>query len=111
MLMIKTIPMLLARGKLTYYNEIQDQLHYTTKDVIIKADGISAEIYNFKEDKEVLENEVMNCDVEKVKTDPDEVEDEEFKKVAFLKLLSSNLCSVEKCGFVQMNTVHPQRKL
>ena len=27
-----------------------------------------------------MENQVENCDVEKVKNDPDEIEDEEFKK-------------------------------
>ena len=40
----------------------------------------SAEVYNFEEAKEVLKNQVENYNVEKVKTDPDEVEDEEFKK-------------------------------
>ena len=34
-----TIP-ILARGKLTYYDEISDQLHDTNKDVISKADDI-----------------------------------------------------------------------
>jgi hypothetical protein len=32
---------------------------------------ISAEVYNFKEANEVLENQVKNCDVEKVKTEPE----------------------------------------
>ena len=54
--------------------------HYTTKDIIIKADKISAEVYNLKEGKEVLENRVENCDVEKVKAEPDKFEDEEFKE-------------------------------
>ena len=53
---------MLAIGKLTYQDQIQDKLHYTTKDVIIKAD----EVYNSKEANEVLENQVENCDVEKV---------------------------------------------
>jgi hypothetical protein len=55
--------------------------NYTTKDLIIKADKISAEVYNLKEGKEVLENQVGNCDVEKVKAEPDKFEDEEFKEV------------------------------
>jgi hypothetical protein len=38
-----------------------------------KADDISAEVYKFKEANEVLENQVENCDVEKVKTEPEEV--------------------------------------
>ena len=40
---------------------------------------MTAEVDNFKED-EVLENQVENSDVEKVQTEPDEVEDVEFKK-------------------------------
>ena len=50
MMMIMTIT-ILARGKLTYYDEINDQLHDTTKDVINKAFDISAEVDDFKEDK------------------------------------------------------------
>jgi hypothetical protein len=51
--------------------------HYTTKDIIIKADEVSAEVYNLNEG--VLENRVDNCDV-KVKAEPDKFEDEEFKE-------------------------------
>ena len=40
-MMIMTIPMF-VRGKLTYYDEIKDQLHDTTQVVISKADDISA---------------------------------------------------------------------
>ena len=54
--------------------------HHTTKDIIIKADKISAEVYNLKEGKEVLENRVENCDVGKVKVEPDKFKNEEFKE-------------------------------
>ena len=73
MMMIMTIP-ILARGKLTYYDEINDQLHNTNKDVISKADDISAEVDDFKEAKEALEKQVEGCNVERVKTEPDDFE-------------------------------------
>ena len=78
--------------------------HYTTKDIIIKADKISAEVYNLKEGKEVLENQVENCDVEKVKTEPEYVEDEEFKK-AFRNLEKIGRSSDIRWGFVRWKTI------
>ena len=42
-------------------------------NVTVTSVDISAEVYNFKEANEVLENQVENCDVEKVKTEPEEV--------------------------------------
>jgi hypothetical protein len=67
--------LILARGKLTYYEEIKDQLHDTNKDDISKADDISVEVDNFKEPNEAFENQVEVCIDEKVKTEPDEFED------------------------------------
>ena len=49
-------------------------------NVTVTSVDISAEVYNFKEANEVLENQVENCDVEKVKAEPDKFEDEEFKE-------------------------------
>ncbi len=40
-------------------------------NVTMTSVDISAEVYNFKEANEVLENQVDNCDVEKVKTEPE----------------------------------------
>ena len=57
--------LILARGKLTYYEEIKDQLHDTNKDDISKADDISVEVDDFKDANEALENQD-----EKVKTEP-----------------------------------------
>ena len=48
--------LILARGKLTYYEEIKDHLHYTNKDDISKADDISVEVDDFKDANESLEN-------------------------------------------------------
>ena len=48
--------LILARGKLTYYEEIKDQLHDTNKDDISKADDISVEVDDFKDANEALEN-------------------------------------------------------
>ena len=45
-------------GKLTYYEEIKDQLHDTNKDDISKADDISVEVDDFKEANEAFENQV-----------------------------------------------------
>ena len=61
----------LAGGKLTYDDEINDELHDTNKDVINKADDISAEVDDFKE---ALENPVDGCNVVKIKTEPDDFE-------------------------------------
>ena len=69
--------LILARGKLTYYEEIKGQLHDTNKDDISKADDISVEVVDFKETNEAFENQV-EVD-EKVKTEPDEFEDEDKK--------------------------------
>ena len=41
--------LILARGKLTYYEDIKDQLHATNKDDISKA----VEVDNFREANEV----------------------------------------------------------
>ena len=94
--------LILARGKLTYYEEIKDQLHDTNKDDISKADDISVEVKtepddfeeeelnkdmndisvevdDFKDSNEALENQVEVCNNEKVKTEPDEFEDEDKK--------------------------------
>jgi hypothetical protein len=94
--------LILARGKLTYYEEIKDQLHDTNKDDISKADDISVEVKtepddfeeeelnkdmndisvevdDFKVSNEALENQVEVCNNEKVKTEPDEFEDEDKK--------------------------------
>ena len=49
-------------------------------NVTVTSVDISAEVYNFKEANEVLENQVENCDVEKVKTEPE---------LIFLTFLSS----------------------
>ena len=62
--------LILARGKLTYYEEIKDQLHDTNKDDISKADDKSVEV--------ALENEVEVCNDEKVKTEPDDFEEEDL---------------------------------
>jgi nicotinate-nucleotide pyrophosphorylase len=67
--------LILARRKLTYYEEIKDQLHDTNKDDISKADGISVEVDDFKEANEAFENQVEVCIDDKVKTDSDEFED------------------------------------
>jgi hypothetical protein len=40
-------------------------------NVTVSSVEISAEVYNFKKVNEVLENQVKNCDVEKVKTEPE----------------------------------------
>jgi nicotinate-nucleotide pyrophosphorylase len=58
--------LILARGKLTYYEEIKDQLHDTNKDDISKAVDISVEVDNFKEANEAFENQVEICIDEKV---------------------------------------------
>ena len=71
--------LIIARGKLTYYEEIKDQLHDTNKDDISKADDISVEVDDFKDANEALENQVKVCNDEKVKTEPDKFEDEEKK--------------------------------
>ena len=67
--------LILDRGKLTYYEEIKDQLHDTNKDDISKADDISVEVNNFKEPNEAFENQVEVYIDEKIKTEPDEFED------------------------------------
>ena len=67
--------LILARGKLTYYEEIKDQLHDTNKDDISKADDISVEDDDFKEANEAFKNQVEVCIDDKVKTEPDEFED------------------------------------
>ena len=67
--------LILARGKLTYYEEIKDQLHDTNKDDISKA----VEVDNFKEANEAFENQVEVCIDDKVKTEPDEFEDQDKK--------------------------------
>ena len=41
--------LILAKGKLIYYEEIKDQLYDTNKDDISKADDISVEVDDFKE--------------------------------------------------------------
>ena len=46
--------LILARGKLTYYEEIKDQLHDTNNDDISKVDDISVD--DFKDANEALEN-------------------------------------------------------
>ena len=76
--------LILAKGKLTYYEEIKDQLHDTNKDDISKADDISVGVDDFKDanenSREALADEVEGCDVDKVKTEPDDLEEEELKK-------------------------------
>ena len=76
--------LILAKGKLTYYEEIKDQLHDTNKDDISKADDISVGVDDFKDanenSREALADEVEGCDVDKVKTEPDDFEEEEFNK-------------------------------
>ena len=57
--------LILARGK-----EIKDQLHDTNKDDISKAGDKSVEV--------ALENEVEVCNDEKVKTEPDDFEEEDL---------------------------------
>ena len=97
----------LARGKLTYYEEIKDQLHDTNKDDISKADDISVEVDDFKEANEALENQVEVCNDEKVKTEPDEFEDEDKKpfedKVGGGRF---NACEVEKVVRLSFNFVN-----
>ena len=46
--------LILAKGKLTYYEEIKDQLHDTNNDDISKVDDISVD--DFKDANEALEN-------------------------------------------------------
>jgi hypothetical protein len=67
--------LILDRGKLTYYEEIKDELHDTNNDDISKADDISVDIDDFKESNEAFENQVEVCIDDKVKTEPDEFED------------------------------------
>ena len=67
--------LILDRGKLTYYEEIKDELHDTNKDDINKADDISVKVDDFKETNEAFENQVEVCIDDKVKTEPDEFED------------------------------------
>ena len=62
-------------GKLTYYEEIKDELHDTNKDYFNKADDISVNVDDFKEANEAFENQVEVCIDDKVKTEPDEFED------------------------------------
>ena len=85
--------LILARGKLTYYEEIKDQLHDTNKDDISKADDISVGVDDFKDanenSREALADEVEGCDVDKVKTEPDDFEEEELYKD--LKLMISRM--------------------
>ena len=51
---------------------VQSHTDQCSNSVLLsKADDISAEVYNFKEANEVLENQVENCDAEKVKTEPE----------------------------------------
>lgn len=58
--------LILDMGKLTYYEEIKDELHDTNKDDINKADEYT---------NEAFENQVEVCIDDKVKTEPDEFED------------------------------------
>ena len=67
--------LILDMGKLTYYEEIKDELHDTNNDDISKADDISVDIDDFKESNEAFENQVEVCIDDKVKTEPDEFED------------------------------------
>ena len=67
--------LILDRGKLTYYEEIKDELHDTNKDDFNKADDISVKVDDFKEANEAFENQVEVCIDDKVKTEPDEFED------------------------------------
>ena len=67
--------LILDRGKLTYYEEIKDELHDTNKDDFNKADDISVKVDDFKETNEAFENQVEVCIDDKVKTEPDEFED------------------------------------
>ena len=71
--------LILAKGKLTYYEEIKDQLHDTSKDNISKADDISVEVDDFDDANEALDNQVEVCNDEKVKTEPDDFEDVDMK--------------------------------
>jgi hypothetical protein len=48
--------LILARGKLTYYEQIKDLLHDTNKDDNSKSDDISVEVDYFKDANEALEN-------------------------------------------------------
>ena len=48
---------------------------------------ICPEVYNFKEANEVLENQVKNCDVEKVKTEPELMNTKMVKKCIDLPLI------------------------
>ena len=67
--------LILDMGKLTYYEEIKDELHDTNKDDFNKADDISVKVDDFKETNEAFENQVEVCIDDKVKTEPDEFED------------------------------------
>ena len=67
--------LILDMGKLTYYEEIKDELHDTNKDDFNKADDISVKVDDFKEANEAFENQVEVCIDDKVKTEPDEFED------------------------------------
>ena len=61
-------------GKLTYYEEIKEELHDTNKDDFNKADDISVKV-DVKEANEAFENQVEVCIDDKVKTEPDKFED------------------------------------
>ena len=67
--------LILDMGKLTYYEEIKDELHDTNKDDFNKADDISVKVDDFKEANEAFENQVEVCIDDKVKAEPDEFED------------------------------------
>ena len=56
-------------------------------DETVTSVDISAEVYNFKEANEVLENQVENCDVEKVKTEPELMNTKMVKIVIDLPLI------------------------
>ena len=71
--------LILDMGKLTYYEEIKDELHDTNKDDFNKADDISVKVDDFKETNEAFENQVEVCIDDKVKTEPDEFEDQDKK--------------------------------
>ena len=71
-------------GKKQRWVRILSKCYRDHSVLLTEADDISAEVYNFKEANEVLENQVENCDVEKVKTEPELMNTKMVKKCTML---------------------------
>jgi hypothetical protein len=51
-------------------------------------------LLNFKEAKEILENQVKNCDVEKLKTEPELMNKKMVKQFIDLPLILEERCKI-----------------